>query len=98
LIALAEERPVRIKREDCHVPLLGVEDFDFDENDENIERVREAPLLFVEKAMLCWFADERLLGNYLRTHPVQQAPNPEEVRTQEHSQEAILVTEGRDRN
>jgi hypothetical protein len=93
LIALAEGRPVRIKREDCHVPLLGVEDFDFDEKDENIGRVREAALLFVE-AMLCWFADERLLGNYLRTHPVQQAPNPEELRTQEHSQKAILVTEG----
>jgi hypothetical protein len=61
------ERLVRIKREDCDVRMLSLEDFDLDENermDEGEEkiRLRKNAAQCVEKALLCWCSNDGLVG------------------------------------
>ncbi|RPB20849.1 hypothetical protein L211DRAFT_870407 [Terfezia boudieri ATCC MYA-4762] len=67
LVALGMRRPTRIKSEDCDVPMLTLEDFDFDMDVSNIplfseegetyeqaiSRQRQLSILCIEKAKLC---------------------------------------------
>ena len=62
-------RPIRIKREDCDVEMLSLEDFDLnlsgEEEGENEMRERIAARECVEKARLCWWScDYGLVSQY----------------------------------
>lgn len=61
------ERPVRIKRGDCDVKMLRLEDFDLDENEEldgtgETMRLMKNATLCVEKALLCWGSNDGLVS------------------------------------
>jgi Fungal specific transcription factor domain len=73
------ERPLRIKREDCDVEMLSLEDFDLDlsseEEGEEEMRERMAARECVEKARLCWWScDYGLVGNYFNMMSNQLQP------------------------
>lgn len=72
-------RPMRIRREDCDVEMLSLEDFDAageKEEDDGIEemRARSNANTCVEKAKLCWCCDEILASNFSSTWTPQQPP------------------------
>lgn len=59
-------RPMRIKRVDCDIEMLSLEDFDFrdwDDDDDELEdvKMRWNAEACVEKARLCWCCDEALV-------------------------------------
>lgn len=77
LIALGMRRPMRIKDEDCDVPMLSVDDFEFKpfppeivsmvgncEILQNVNYQRELAMMFVEKAKLCLCVSHVLSAQY----------------------------------
>lgn len=77
LIALGMRRPMRVKDDDCDVPMLTLDDFDFHPlspeivgmvgNSEvlrNVEHQRELALMFIEKAKLCLCVSHVLSAQY----------------------------------
>ncbi|KAL1953727.1 hypothetical protein VTO42DRAFT_2326 [Malbranchea cinnamomea] len=77
LIALGMRRPTRIKDEDCDVPLLTIDDFDFKpfspevirvvgdcEMVRNVVQQKELATMFVEKAKLCLCISHVLSAQY----------------------------------
>jgi hypothetical protein len=66
-------RPFGIKRGDCDIDLLCLEDFAIDEDD--ISARRDAKEC-VEKAMLCWCSNDTLVAGFGAEylHPIQVAP------------------------
>jgi hypothetical protein len=65
-------KPVRMKREDCDVEILSLEDFDLDENAEKSEgtgemRMRKNAIECVERAMLCWCSNDGLISSFSAT-------------------------------
>lgn len=78
LVALGMRRPTRIKSEDCDVPMLTLEDFDFDMDVSNIplfseegdtyeqatSRQRQLAILCIEKAKLCICISHILTAQY----------------------------------
>jgi hypothetical protein len=67
-------RPMRIKREDCDVPLLSLDDFELsNSNEEGNEdgddmKMRKAAEDCVQKAMLCWCTSDLLLSHPALSH------------------------------
>lgn len=55
-------RPVRIKRGDCDIDLLCVEDFEID--DEEDMSARKCAKECVEKVMLCWCSSDTLVASF----------------------------------
>jgi len=68
------DKPVRIKKGDCNIKLLSLEDFELDD-EEDVKARRDAKDC-VDKVMLCWRTDDALVasfpGNYLS--PLPAAP------------------------
>lgn len=77
LIALGMRRPMRVKDDDCDVPMLTLDDFDFhplapeivamvghSEVLCNVEHQRELALMFIEKAKLCLCVSHVLSAQY----------------------------------
>lgn len=77
LIALGMRRPMRVKDDDCDVPMLTLDDFDFHPlspeivgmvgNSEvlrNVDHQRELALMFIEKAKLCLCVSHVLSAQY----------------------------------
>jgi hypothetical protein len=72
-------RPIQIKREDCDVEMLSLEDFGLnstgEEEGEEEMRERMAARECVEKARLCWWScDYGLVGNYFNMMSNQLQP------------------------
>ena len=77
LIALGMRRPMRVKDDDCDVPMLTLDDFDFhpfspeivsmvgsSEVLRNVDHQRELALMFIEKAKLCLCVSHVLSAQY----------------------------------
>lgn len=77
LIALGMRRPMRVKDDDCDVPMLTLDDFEFhpfspevirmvgnSEVLQNPSRQRELALMFIEKAKLCLCVSHVLSAQY----------------------------------
>ncbi|KAI2791537.1 Cutinase transcription factor [Penicillium oxalicum] len=77
LIALGMRRPMRVKDDDCDVPMLTLDDFEFHQfspeivkmvgNSEilqNVSHQRELALMFIEKAKLCLCVSHVLSAQY----------------------------------
>ncbi|CAG8214255.1 unnamed protein product [Penicillium salamii] len=77
LIALGMRRPMRVKDDDCDVPMLSLDDFEFhpfspeivamvgnSEILENVSHQRELALMFIEKAKLCLCVSHVLSAQY----------------------------------
>jgi len=77
LIALGMRRPMRVKDDDCDVPMLSLEDFEFhpfspeivamvgnSEILQNVSHQRELALMFIEKAKLCLCVSHVLSAQY----------------------------------
>ncbi|KAJ5099094.1 hypothetical protein N7532_006095 [Penicillium argentinense] len=77
LIALGMRRPMRVKDDDCDVPMLTLDDFEFQSfspeivnmvgNSEilqNVNHQRELALMFIEKAKLCLGVSHVLSAQY----------------------------------
>jgi Fungal specific transcription factor domain. len=77
LIALGMRRPMRIKDDDCDVPMLTLDDFEFKtfppeivnmvgncELLRNVNHQRELGLMFIEKAKLCLCVSHVLSAQY----------------------------------
>ena len=77
LIALGMRRPMRVKDDDCDVPMLTLDDFEFQafspeivkmvgdsEILQNISHQRELALMFIEKAKLCLCVSHVLSAQY----------------------------------
>ncbi|KAJ5286876.1 hypothetical protein N7478_002562 [Penicillium angulare] len=77
LIALGMRRPMRVKDDDCDVPMLTLDDFEFQsfspeivkmvgdsEILHNISHQRELALMFIEKAKLCLCVSHVLSAQY----------------------------------
>jgi hypothetical protein len=77
LIALGMRRPMRVKDDDCDVPMLTLEDFEFhsfspeivqmvgdSEILQNVSHQRELALMFIEKAKLCLCVSHVLSAQY----------------------------------
>lgn len=77
LIALGMRRPMRVKDDDCDVPMLTLEDFEFQtfspeivkmvgnsEILQNVSHQRELALMFIEKAKLCLCVSHVLSAQY----------------------------------
>jgi hypothetical protein len=77
LIALGMRRPMRVKDDDCDVPMLTLDDFEFHQftpeivnmvgNSEilrNVDHQRELALMFIEKAKLCLCVSHVLSAQY----------------------------------
>lgn len=77
LIALGMRRPMRVKDDDCDVPMLTLDDFEFQSfspeivqmvgNSEilrNVSHQRELALMFIEKAKLCLCVSHVLSAQY----------------------------------
>lgn len=77
LIALGMRRPMRVKDDDCDVPMLTLDDFEFQSfspeivqmfgNSEilqNVNHQRELGLMFIEKAKLCLCVSHVLSAQY----------------------------------
>jgi len=58
----SQARPVRIKREDCDVEMLRLEDFELEDEDD-LKAVKEAKDC-VQKAMLCWCSNDGMVSNF----------------------------------
>ena len=77
-------RPMRIKREDCDVPLLSLDDFELsNSNEEGNEdgddlNMRKAAEDCVQKAMLCWCTSDLLLSHPALSHH-HHHPRPEHI-------------------
>ena len=99
-------KPVRIKREDCDVEILSLEDFDIDENEERNEggdeiRARKNAVECVEKAMLCWCSNDGLVSSFSSTYlslpppsamQTQNLCNPQQQFHQESEEQQYLYT------
>lgn len=62
----SEGQPFRIRKEDCSVEILSVNDFDVgdeDEDEKDIRKLKQAEEC-VEKVMLCWWSTEHLISNF----------------------------------
>ncbi|GLI80563.1 hypothetical protein PoHVEF18_008918 [Penicillium ochrochloron] len=77
LIALGMRRPMRVKDDDCDVPMLTLDDFEFQtfspeivkmvgdsEILQNVSHQRELALMFIEKAKLCLCVSHVLSAQY----------------------------------
>ncbi|KAJ5628334.1 hypothetical protein N7490_010562 [Penicillium lividum] len=77
LIALGMRRPMRVKDDDCDVPMLTMDDFEFhafspeivkmvgdSEILQNVSHQRELALMFIEKARLCLCVSHVLSAQY----------------------------------
>ncbi|KAJ5936419.1 transcriptional regulator family: Fungal Specific TF [Penicillium verhagenii] len=77
LIALGMRRPMRVKDDDCDVPMLTMDDFEFQafspeivkmvgdsEILQNVSHQRELALMFIEKARLCLCVSHVLSAQY----------------------------------
>ncbi|KAL2012772.1 hypothetical protein VTN00DRAFT_297 [Thermoascus crustaceus] len=77
LIALGMRRPMRIKDDDCDVPMLSLDDFEFKpfppevvsmvgncEILQNVNHQRELAMMFIEKAKLCLCVSHVLSAQY----------------------------------
>jgi hypothetical protein len=77
LIALGMRRPMRVKDDDCDVPMLTLDDFEFhpfspevvsmvgnSEMLQNVNQQRELALMFIEKAKLCLCVSHVLSAQY----------------------------------
>lgn len=77
LIALGMRRPMRVKDDDCDVPMLTLDDFDFHPLSPeivamvghsevlcNVDHQRELALMFIEKAKLCLCVSHVLSAQY----------------------------------
>ncbi|OGE52947.1 hypothetical protein PENARI_c009G01174 [Penicillium arizonense] len=77
LIALGMRRPMRVKDDDCDVPMLTLDDFEFhpfspevvamvgnSEILQNVAHQRELALMFIEKAKLCLCVSHVLSAQY----------------------------------
>ncbi|KAJ5554475.1 hypothetical protein N7513_004434 [Penicillium frequentans] len=77
LIALGMRRPMRVKDDDCDVPMLTMDDFEFQafspeivkmvgdsEILQNVSHQRELALMFIEKAKLCLCVSHVLSAQY----------------------------------
>ncbi|KAF7713333.1 Cutinase transcription factor 1 beta [Penicillium ucsense] len=77
LIALGMRRPMRVKDDDCDVPMLTLDDFEFhsfspeivkmvgnSEILQNVSHQRELALMFIEKAKLCLCVSHVLSAQY----------------------------------
>ncbi|KAJ5199619.1 hypothetical protein N7472_004823 [Penicillium cf. griseofulvum] len=77
LIALGMRRPMRVKDDDCDVPMLSLDDFEFrpfspeivaivgnSEILQNVNNQRELALMFIEKAKLCLCVSHVLSAQY----------------------------------
>ncbi|RHZ47985.1 putative C6 transcription factor (Ctf1B) [Aspergillus thermomutatus] len=77
LIALGMRRPMRVKDDDCDVPMLTLDDFEFhpfspeivsmvgnSEVLQNVEHQKELALMFIEKAKLCLCVSHVLSAQY----------------------------------
>lgn len=77
LIALGMRRPMRVKDDDCDVPMLTLDDFEFhsfspeivqmvgdSEILQNVSHQRELALMFIEKARLCLCVSHVLSAQY----------------------------------
>lgn len=77
LIALGMRRPMRVKDDDCDVPMLSLDDFEFQafspeivkmvgnsEILQNVSHQRELALMFIEKAKLCLCVSHVLSAQY----------------------------------
>ncbi|KAJ5092206.1 hypothetical protein NUU61_007076 [Penicillium alfredii] len=77
LIALGMRRPMRVKDDDCDVPMLTLDDFEFhsfspeivsmvgnSEILQNVSHQRELALMFIEKAKLCLGVSHVLSAQY----------------------------------
>lgn len=77
LIALGMRRPMRVKDDDCDVPMLTLDDFEFhsfspevasmvgnSEMLQNVRHQRELALMFIEKAKLCLCVSHVLSAQY----------------------------------
>ncbi|KAJ5599989.1 transcriptional regulator family: Fungal Specific TF [Penicillium hetheringtonii] len=77
LIALGMRRPMRVKDDDCDVPMLTLDDFEFQsfspeivqmvgdsEILQNVSHQRELALMFIEKAKLCLGVSHVLSAQY----------------------------------
>ncbi|OJJ46303.1 hypothetical protein ASPZODRAFT_133335 [Penicilliopsis zonata CBS 506.65] len=77
LIALGMRRPMRVKDDDCDVPMLTLDDFEFhpfppeivsmvgdSEILQNVNHQRELALMFIEKAKLCLCVSHVLSAQY----------------------------------
>ncbi|KAJ5339102.1 hypothetical protein N7541_011070 [Penicillium brevicompactum] len=77
LIALGMRRPMRVKDDDCDVPMLSLDDFEFhpfspeivamvgnSEILQNVNHQRELALMFIEKAKLCLCVSHVLSAQY----------------------------------
>jgi hypothetical protein len=77
LIALGMRRPMRVKDDDCDVPMLSLDDFEFhpfspeivaivgnSEILQNVSHQRELALMFIEKAKLCLCVSHVLSAQY----------------------------------
>ncbi|RDW61597.1 hypothetical protein BP5796_11489 [Coleophoma crateriformis] len=74
-------RPVRIRKEDCDVELLSLDDFElYDglEEGEGIEerRIRANATSVVEKALLCWWCSDAQASSMSATSSVPQDSQP----------------------
>jgi hypothetical protein len=70
------KQPVRIKKEDCEIPMIGMSDFDImsDEDDEEHMRDIVNAQTYIEKAWLCWTGSDTTFGSAALTAPSQSAP------------------------
>ncbi|KAJ6140077.1 hypothetical protein N7471_006563 [Penicillium samsonianum] len=77
LIALGMRRPMRVKDDDCDVPMLSLDDFEFhpfspeivamvgnSEILQNVSHQRDLALMFIEKAKLCLCVSHVLSAQY----------------------------------
>jgi hypothetical protein len=74
-LALSGARTIRIRHEDCDVPMLSLPDFELDEGDETPDEIRrrQAAMQCVEKAMLCWCSNDQTL---VTSFPDTPSPHP----------------------
>ncbi|EPE24256.1 Zn2/Cys6 DNA-binding protein [Glarea lozoyensis ATCC 20868] len=69
------KQPVRIKKEDCEIPIIAMSDFDImsDEDDEEHMRDITNAQTYIEKAWLCWTGSDTTFGSAALTAPSQPA-------------------------
>jgi hypothetical protein len=77
-LALKERLPVRIRLEDCDTPMLCMEDFDLDENDDPDATTRLSVIAerSIEKAILCWCSSDQQFSQHADSLRHQSALKP----------------------
>lgn len=70
-------KPVRIKRGDCDVDLLCMDDFDLD--DEEDMRAKNDAKECVQRALLCWCTNDTLVSSCSPTHQRPIAATPRSI-------------------